>query len=194
VQEINASPSINSQAHEYKISRNISIIRKENGDVSLRLDNRIYDRVTQQLQSQPVQARVEDTLTVLTNCILQHTGYCDDLYNAGLKWNNYALDNPRSNNSIRSALMLNIGRLYLERGDVMHAMQIANRSEELDPYSPALAIMRANIYFIANKLDDAEKTILSIERAGLITDKSNQEQADILLSLIRQKRKTEESN
>jgi len=194
VKEINASPSINSQAHEYELSRNISIIRKDDGDMILGLDNRIYDRVTQQLQSQPVQARVEDTLTVLTNCVLQHTGYCGDLYDADLKWNNYALDNPRSNNSIRRALMLNIGRLYLERGDVTHAMQIANRSKELDPYSPALAIMRANIYFIANKLDDAEKTILSVKRAGLITDKSNQEQADILLSLILQKRKNEESN
>ena len=189
VKEINAGPSINLQAHKYEISRNIAIIRKENGDMDLRLDSRIYDRVTQQLQSQPVQARVEDALTVLTDCVLQHTGYCGDLYHTDIKWNNYAFDNPRSNNSIRKALILNLGRLYLDHGDVTHAMAIASRSKDLDPYHPALAIMRANIYFIANKLDDAEKTILLIERAGLITDKTNQEQADKLLSMIRQKRK-----
>jgi len=188
VKEISASTPIDSQVSEYEITHNLAIIRNDKGDLNLRLNDHIYDRITNQLQSQPVQARVEDTLTVLTDCVLQHTGYCGELYDADLKWNNYALDNPRSNNSIRRALILNLGRLYLAHGDMTHAMQIANRSKELDPHHPALAIMRANIYFIANRFDDAEKTILSIKRAGLITDKSNQEQADKLLSMINQKR------
>ena len=191
VKEINSRPSTISQDHKYVISRDLAIIRKQNGNMYLELDNRIYDRISRQLQSQPVQARVEDMLTELTDCVLQHTGSCSDLYSADINWNNYALDNPRSNNSIRKALILNLGKLYLEHGDVTQAIQLADRSKALDPYHPALAIMRANIYFIANRLDDAEKTVLSIERAGLIMDKTNQEQADTLLSMIREKRRAE---
>lgn len=194
VHEIDVRPSNNSQAHEYEIARNLAIIRKDNGNMQLQLDKRIDGRISRQLQSQPVQARVEDMLTELTDCVLQHASYCADLYNADVLWNNLALDNPRSNNSIRKALILNLGRLYLDHGDMTNAIQIADRSKELDPYHPALAIMRANIFFIANRLDDAEKTILSVQRAGLISDKVNQEQADTLLSMIRQKRKKEVSN
>ncbi|MHB8535113.1 MAG: hypothetical protein ACYDBW_06660 [Sulfuricaulis sp.] len=193
VHEINAKPSNDSLAHEYEIPHSVAIIRKENGGLHLRLDSRIYDRIARQLQTQPVQARVEGMLTELTDCVLKHTGYCGDLYDADISWNNYALDNPRSNDSLRKALLLNLARLYLDRGDMVHAILIADRSKELDPYHPALAIMRANIYFIANRLNDAEKTILSIERKGLISDKVNQEQADKLLFMIQQARKKEDS-
>lgn len=186
VDQAEAAPSAPVSSREKQVPHGFIKIRNDKGRVRFLLDPSIHDRISQQLQSQPVHARIKDRLSELTDCILTHPDYCGDLYDDAVNWYKLALENPRSNNSIRKALMLNLARLYLDRGDMKQAMEVAQRSEAIDPHHPALAIMRANIYFLANRLDDAEKTILSVKQSGLVVDKEDREQADKLLSMIRQ--------
>lgn len=191
VQQVNTTPSNHVPIHASQgrqISPGLAKITTNDERMRLTLDQTIYDRITQQLQSQPVHARVEEMLRDLTDCILQQPNYCGYLYDHAVNWNDLALNSPRSHDSIRNSLIINLARLYLEHGDLDRAMQMVKRSIEIDPYHPALAIMRANIYFIANRLDDAEKTILSVKQAGVIINNESQKQAEKLLSMIRLQR------
>ena len=191
VQQVNITPSTHVSTHasqNRQILPGLAKITTNDERMHLTLDQAIYDRITQQLQSQPVHARVEKMLRDLTDCILQQPDYCGYLYDHAVNWNELALNSPRSHDSIRKSLIINLAKLYLEHGDLDRAMQMANRSGEIDPYHPTLAIMRANIFYIANRLDDAEKTILSVKQGGLIIDNENQKQAEKLLSMIRQQR------
>ncbi len=191
VQRVNTTPSAHVSIHasqDRQIPPGLAKITTNDERMRLTLDQTIYDRITQQLQSQPVHARVEKMLRDLTDCILQQPDYCGYLYDHAVNWNELALDSLRSHDSIRYSLIINLAKLYLEHGDLERAMQTADRSREIDPYHPTLAIMRANIYFIASRLDDAEQTILSVKQAGLIINNETQKQAEKLLSMIRLQR------
>ena len=187
-EQAKTAPSPPASSKENRSRSGFIKIRSDKGKIHIFLDPSIYDRISQRLQSQPIHRRVEDRLSELTDCVLTYPDYCGDLYDNAVNWYNLALRNPRSNNSIRKALMVDLVKLYLSHGDLKQAMEMAQHSKEIDPYNPTLAIMRANIYFLANQLDDAEKTILSVKQAGLIMDNENREQAEKLLSMIRLQR------
>lgn len=153
----------------------------------LRLDRSIFDKISEQLGSQPVHNRVEGALKILTDCILEQPQYCESLYKDVISWYQLALDNPRSNNSIRMRLSIQLVRLYVEHGNFKQALQAAQEARILDPFQPALAIMEANIHLLANRPDEADRIVRSLQEAGVTLNTADQEEAGKLLVRIKRR-------
>lgn len=160
-------------------------LSEHGGRMRLQLDRSIFDKITEQLKSQPVHNRVEGALKILTDCILGQPQYCGSLYKDAVSWYQLALDNPRTNNSIRKRLSIQLVRLYVERGNFRQALQVTQEARKLDPFQPAIAIMEANIHFLANRPDEAGRIIRYLMESDITLNKTDQEEADKLLVMIK---------
>ncbi|MEX2164129.1 MAG: hypothetical protein WD823_07795 [Sulfuricaulis sp.] len=161
-------------------------LNEHGGEMRLQLDRSIFGRITEQLRLQPVHDRVEGALKILTNCILEQPQYCGYLYKDTVSWYRLALDNPRGNISVRKRLSTQLVRLYLERGNLRQALRVAEEARSLDPLQPALAIMEANIHVLADRPDKANGIIRSLMESGITLSKTDQEEAEKILVIIKQ--------
>ena len=85
-------------------------------------------------------------------------------------------------------MIISLVETYLAYGDLIEALEMAKRARTIDPSNPNFVLMEADLYFRLGQLDKSERTLLSLDMAGLAITSSVKQQADILATQIASQR------
>jgi hypothetical protein len=130
-------------------------LQKNGRAVRLIVDDSVFSEIAHRLSTEPLNGQTESALAKLTECAVEYPDQCGQIQPRLIEWLKRSLGNPRSNNSIRKALWMQLARLQFERGDFLAALESAQRARTIDPFNASLAIMEANIRLLAGQKDAA---------------------------------------
>jgi len=140
--------------------RPILRLQKNGNDAHLSIDKSVFSEIERRLSTEPLSGQTQSALAKLTECAVEHPDQCDQIQPRLVEWIKRALTNPRTNDSLRKALWMQLARLQIEQGDINDALESAQRSRKIDPFNASLAIMEANVRLLAGQ-KDAASDILS---------------------------------
>ena len=91
-------------------------------------------------------------------------------------------------------MIISLSETYLTYGDLIEALEVAERARAIDPSNPSFILMEADLYFRLGQLDKSERTLLSLGTTDLAITPGVREQADILAARITSQRSQGRSN
>lgn len=131
------------------------VVTQDGNRLRIRATEKTLTQISSQLQLQPVHDRTAAALEEIVNCIDHRPVNCGYLLEQTTTWYRLAINNVRSNDHIRAKLLTQLVRLQLEKRNFADALAYARQARTLDPASPALATMEANVLLLAGDIDGA---------------------------------------
>jgi predicted Zn-dependent protease len=166
----------------------ITVLRNNDGSTYLRPTVTLRVLISQRLQSQPIHARTAQSLQELADCVIGDA-HCRYLLPATVRWHQLAIANLRTNDAIRLPLLVRLVQLQLESGAVADAQRSARQAREIDGEQPVLALMQANVEWLAGNAEEAQRLLRFVaERRSAISDEQWRD-AEKLIDTIDTKRR-----
>ncbi|MDH5512966.1 MAG: tetratricopeptide repeat protein, partial [Gammaproteobacteria bacterium] len=159
-------------------------VKQQNRRSVFVLDGEIHDRITRTLTHEPIRVGAYIVFNEMVSCIRERPQICGDLRRQTGDWLEIAIDNPRAPIKVRLQLMQLLVGLYIDRGRLREAQALTERALAVSPDNPSVNLMHANVLFLSDRLEDAERALHLFEHAERPGYENEWQQAGYLRSLI----------
>ena len=188
VAQLKVPPQSNATTSKYPDLPAFLSVSQSNEGTRLELADSVLDEITKKLGSRPIHPRTAQGLAELAECARINRDQCGYIYPRLVEWYPLAIQNPRTFSGVRNDMIISLVETYLAYGDLIEALEMAKRARTIDPSNPNFVLMEADLYFRLGQLDKSERTLLSLDMAGLAITSSVKQQADILATQIASQR------
>lgn len=124
--------------------------------LTLVLDESLYAEIERRLIDKPVSAMTGHALGILTYCITRGERPCAHLYDRTVEWYKLAVRNRYADSVAKGHLAHGLAKLYLEKGELESAQQMAVESQQHDPTNPTHPLLEARVHLALGSAGKAE--------------------------------------